>query len=134
MSAQRVIYFKTNMQDQPGAVLGVLQDLKNKNIALKCLWGFSKRDNNSELNVVAKDPDKLRAAWKSSGILAEEGTAFLLKGTDKTGVLIKNLEALAQAGVNMKAMKAIAVSGKYGCVIWVSPEDVEKTARALGVK
>jgi hypothetical protein len=134
MAAQRVTFLKANLKDQPGAVLGIMQDLKTKNIALKSLWGFAKRDGEAELNAIAKDTEKLRNAWRYSGLLAEEGTGFFIKGADKTGVLVKSLEALAQANINMKAMLAIALSGKYGTIIWVDPADVEKTAQALGAK
>lgn len=134
MAAQRVTFLKAVLKDQPGALLRVMHDLKKKNIALKSIWGFGKREGDAELYALAKDPDKLRAAWQASGILAEEGSGFFLKGADKTGVLLKSLEALAQAGVNMKAITAIAVSGKYGSLIWVDAEAVETAARALGAK
>jgi hypothetical protein len=53
---------------------------------------------------------------------------------DKTGVLLKSLEALAQANVNIKTTIAIAVSGKFGSIIWVDAMDVEKAAQVLGAK
>lgn len=130
--AQRVTFLKANLRDQAGVLFGVMQDLKSRNIALKGLWGFGKRDGDAELYAIPKDPDKLRSAWQSSGLLAEEGTGFFLKGADKTGVLLKSLEALAN--INIKAITAAAVSGKYGAFIWVDSADVEKAAQALGAK
>jgi hypothetical protein len=132
--AQRVIFMKVNLRDQPGVLLGVMQDLKSKKIALKSLWGFGKQDGGAELYAIAKDPEKLRNAWKSPDLPAEEGTGFFLKGTDTTGVLVKSLEALSHVNVNIRAINAIALSGKYGTIIWVDPADVEKTAQALGAK
>ena len=131
---QRVTFLKANLKDQPGSVLGIMKDLKSKNIALKSLWGYGKSEGAADLYAIAKDPDKLRDAWKASGVFAEEGTGFFIKGVDKTGVLLKSLEALAQANVNMKALIAIAVSGKYGSIIWVDAMDVEKAAQVLGAK
>jgi hypothetical protein len=133
-AAQRVTFLKANLRDQPGVLLGVMQDLKSRNIALKSLWGFGKRDSDAELYAIAKDSEKLRDAWKASGLLAEEGTGFFLKGTDKTGVLVKSLEALTQANINIRAIMAIAVGGKYGTLMWVDSADIEKTAQALGAK
>jgi hypothetical protein len=132
--AQRVTFLKATLRDQPGVLLGLMQDLKSRNIALKSLWGFIKREGDAELYAIAKDPDKLRNAWKVKGLLAEEGTGFFIKGTDKTGVLVKSLEALAQMNINIKAMNAISVSGKYGSLIWVESADIEKAAKALGAK
>jgi hypothetical protein len=131
---QRVTILKANLKDQPGTVLGIMKDLKSKNIALKSLWGYGKSEGAADLYAIAKDPDKLRDAWKASGVFAEEGTGFFIKGVDKTGVLLKSLEALAQANVSMKALIAIAVSGKYGSIICVDAMDVEKAAQVLGAK
>jgi hypothetical protein len=131
---QRIIFLKANLKDQPGTLLGIMKDLKSKNIVLKSLWGFGKSEGTADLVAIPKDPDKLRVAWKDAGVYEEEGTGFLIKGVDKTGVLLKSLEALAHANVNIKAILAIAVSGSYGSIIWVDALDVEKTAQALGAK
>jgi hypothetical protein len=131
---QRVTFLKANLKDQPGTLLGIMKDLKSKNIALKSLWGYGKSEGAVDLFAIAKDPDKLRNAWKATGVFAEEGTGFFIKGVDKTGVLLKSLEALAQANVNIKASIAIAVSGKFGWIIWVDAMDVEKAAQVLGAK
>ena len=85
-------------------------------------------------DLAAKNPDKLRDAWKTSGMLAEEGTAFFVSGEDKTGALVASLDAIAKAGVNIVATEAIAVGGKFGVILWVSPDDLDKTAKALGAK
>lgn len=131
---QRVTFLKANLKDQPGTLLGIMRDLKSKNIALKSLWGYGKSEGTADLFAIAKDPDKLRNAWKATGVFAEEGTGFFIKGVDKTGVLLKSLEALAQANVNMKALIVIAVSGKFGSIIWVDAMDVEKAAQVLEAK
>jgi len=131
---QRVTFLKANLKDQPGTLLGIMRDLKSKNIALKSLWGYGKSEGAADLFAIAKDPDKLRNAWKATGVFAEEGTGFFIKGVDKTGVLLKSLEVLAQANVNIKASIAIAVSGKFGSIIWVDAMDVEKAAQVLEAK
>jgi prephenate dehydratase len=130
VAAQRITYFKAILKDQPGSFLHLMHGLKAENIGLRCILGTG----GSEVCAIPKDPEKLRNAWRASGILAEEGTGFFLKGRDKTGVLLKTLEALAQAGVNMKTIAATVVGGQYGSIILVDAEAVEKTARALGAK
>ena len=132
--AQRVKFLKTGLKDQPGALLKVLQELHSKKITLKSLWGFSKSGGESEIFVIAKDTDKIKALWSASGMSVVEGTAFFFKGTDKAGALLKSLQVLADAQVNMKDIIAIAVSGKYGSQVWVDPADVEKAAQALDGK
>jgi hypothetical protein len=132
--AQRVKYFKLNLENKPGALVKVMSELKAKNLGLCGLWGFATHAEKAELFVVPKNPDKLRSMWTASGLLADEGTGFWLKGVDRTGALNKSLEALANAGVNIDSIDAIAVGGRFGSFIWVGPADIEKAAAALGAK
>jgi hypothetical protein len=130
---KRVIYFKAQIEDKPGALLALAKDLKEKKLDLIALKGVGQAGR-GDILAIAKNEDKLREAWKGAGILVEEGLAFLLTGTDSTGALVASLETLTNVGVNIAALEAIGVGGKYGAVLWVSPEDVEKTAKALKVK
>ncbi|MBI1808238.1 MAG: hypothetical protein HYR76_14465 [Ignavibacteria bacterium] len=132
--AQRVTYFKAHLNDRPGELLNVLKELKAKNVSLSGVWGFATAPGKAELYVVAKNPDKLRKVWQDAGILAEEKTAFMVKGADRTGALLPSLEALSNAGINIVTTDAIAVSGQFGSYIWVNDVDVSKAAEALGAK
>jgi prephenate dehydratase len=131
--SKRVTYFKTKVEDKPGALLALTKDLKAKNLMLTGLKGFG-QTGAGEVLVIAKNPEKLRNTWKNASILVEEGTAFFISGTDKTGALIPGLEAIANAGINITAIDAIAVGGRFGSLLFVAPADVDKTVQALGVK
>jgi hypothetical protein len=131
---QRVTYFKISLEDKVGSLLGIAQDLKSKKIGLIGLGGQEMQGGQAELYLIAKNPEKLRIAWKSSGMNFEEGTGFFLKGADRTGVLVATLEALAKAGVNIVMTEAMGVGGNYGFFIRVAPADVERTAQALRTK
>ena len=132
--AQRVTYFKVNLETRPGSLLAIARDLKAKNVGLIGLRGQDIQAGHAEAYLIARNPDKFRNACKSSGMDFEEGTGFFVKGADKTGALIKTLEALGNAGVNIVVSDAMAVSGNYGFFIQVAPADVEKTATALSAK
>lgn len=130
--AQRVTCFKIALEDKPGALLAVTKELKAKNLNIVGLSGRATQAGQADLYVVARNPGKLRDLWKPTGRIIQEGTGFLVKGADKTGALIKTLEALAGAGVNISATEAIAAAGTYGVLIWVGEQDIEKAALALG--
>jgi hypothetical protein len=132
-TAKRVIYFKAKIADQPGAMLALVKGLKAKNIGLVSLKGIGQGEQ-GEILAVAKNPDDLRNEWKSTGALVEEGTAFFITGADKTGALLTSLEAIAQAGVNIVAIEAVAAGVQFGAILWVDPVDLDKTAQALGIK
>ncbi len=131
---QRVTYFKIGLEDKAGSLLGIAQDLKSKRIGLVGLGGQDIQPGKAEIHLIAKNPDKLRNEWKSSGVNFEEGTGFFVKGVDRTGVLVTTLDALAKAGVNIVMSEAMGVGGNYGLFIRVAPVDVERTAQALGAK
>ncbi|MDP2886251.1 MAG: hypothetical protein Q8P51_14650 [Ignavibacteria bacterium] len=131
--AKRVAYFKAKIEDKPGALLALAKDLKEKKLDLISLKGFG-HAGQGEILVIAKRPEKLRDAWKATGALTEEGVAFFLSGADKTGALVAGLDAIANAGVNLVAIEALAVGGKFGAVLWVAPGDLDKTAQVLGAK
>ena len=126
---QRVAHFKIKIEDKPGALLAIAQELKSKKVGLIGL-----RAEHAETYLIAKNPDKLREALKASGMTLEEGTSFFVRGTDKTGALVKSLEAIAQADINILITHAIAVGGSYGSFFQVAAGDVERTGKALGAK
>jgi hypothetical protein len=129
-----VTYFKTGLEDKPGTLLAVAQKMKSKKLGLVALWGYGTQPGQGEFYCIPKNPDKFRSAYKPSGVPMEEGSGFYVKGADKTGALLKTLEAIAKVGVNITAIHAVAAGGYYGSFIHVAPVDMEKTAKAIAAK
>ena len=129
-----VTNFKTTLEDKPGMLLAAAKEMKSENLGLLALWAYSTQPGQGELYCIPKNPDKFRSAYKPSGMQMEEGSGFFLKGTDKTGALVKTLDTIAKAGVNITAIHAIASGGNYGSFIRVAPTDVERAAKAIGAK
>lgn len=123
-------YFKAHVEDKPGGLLALAQNLKEQNIDLIGLKGVSHIDSGDVL-VIPKNPEKVRISWNAAGTLLEEGTLFFLSGVNKTGALVSSLEALAKADVNIVAIEAAAVGGRFGSFVWVAPGDVEKASQVL---
>lgn len=129
---KRITYFMADLDDKPGSLLKIMQDLKTKNIGLAGLWGFGTREGKAMLYIVPQDADELRNVWKAVGLLSGEGTGFFITGEDRTGALSESLKALSNAGINIDAIDAVAVGPQYGSFIWVDASVVEKAASALG--
>ena len=129
-----VTYFKTTLEDKPGMLLAAAKEMMSKNLGLLALWAYGTQPGQGELYCIPKNPDHFRSAYKPSGMQMEEGSGFFLKGTDKTGALVKTLDTIAKAGVNITAIHAIASGGNYGSFIQVAPTDVERAAKAIGAK
>lgn len=130
---KRVPYFIADLEDKPGSLLKILQDLKTQNIGLVGLWGFGAQEGKAKLYAVPEDPKELRNAWEASGILAGEGTGFFITGVNRTGALNESLWALANADINIDAIDAIAVSEQFGSFLCVDASNVDKATSALGI-
>ena len=131
MAAQRVTVLKANLKHRPGALLKVMSTLKARNLGLTGLWGFSTSGGKAELYLAAKNPAKTKAALRKMRMFGSEMAVFSVKGRDRTGALNSALGKLARKGVNIRAVHAIAVGGKFGSYIWVDARSVNKAARAL---
>ena len=60
--------------------------------------------------------------------------AFLIQGKNRVGAVADALSKLAIAKVNVTAAQAISSGeGRYGVIIWVKPQSVDRAARALGI-
>lgn len=127
---KRMTYFKTQIEDKPGALLAIANDLKEKNLDLIGLKGVSHMQHGDVL-IIPRNPEKVRIAWNATGKLLEEGTLFFVTGVNKTGALAASLDTLAKNDVNIVALEAGAIGGRYGAFLWVSPQDVERTAQIL---
>ena len=128
-----VTYFKAKIEDKPGALLAVAKQLKAKNVGMTALWGYATQMGEAQMYCIPKDVEKFRNFAKTLGMSVEEGNGFFLKGADRTGALLKPLEAVAKAGVNIVALHSLAASGNYGAFLQVAPADIEKTGQVLGV-
>ncbi len=133
-TAQRVTYLKAKIEDKPGAFLAVMKELKAKNLGLGGGWACLGEPGWTELYVIPRSPEKVKKLWMASSFLTEEGTAFFVKGADRTGALLKILEAIRRAGVNIIKAEGVAFSGKFGMFFLVSPADVDRMAKAIGAK
>lgn len=60
-------------------------------------------------------------------------TGFLIQGEDRPGAVAELIAKLAEAKINVTAYDAVAAGeGRYGALLWVKPQDVQKAARVLG--
>ncbi len=69
-----------------------------------------------------------RAKWRVVG----PKRGFLVQGDDRVGAAAELLERLGAARINVTAIDAVSVNGRYGAIFWVAPKDVKKTAALLG--
>jgi hypothetical protein len=129
---RKVDYFKAEVQDKAGEGARILSALLDEGIDLLAFTGFP-RGRKAQLDFIPEDGAAFRKAAKKAGLAVAKNTAFLVQGQDRPGVLAGIMSKLADAGINITAIDAVAAGGgRYGAILWVKPAEVRKAAKALG--
>lgn len=132
-TARKVGYFYFTAPDKPGEGTRLLGKLRDSGVNLLAVHAFPTGGGKSQIDVVPIDEPVFREAAKKAGIeTSERRTAFLIEGDDRPGAVAALLEKLGAAGVNVTALDAVKAGPRYGSILWVKQNDVDKTARALG--
>jgi hypothetical protein len=129
-----VEYFYMSASNKVGEGARVLNTLKDAGVDLLAFSGFP-QGRRAQLDfipvdaVAFKDAAK-RAKWKLVG----PKRGFLVQGDDRIGAIAELVERLAVAKINVTAMDAISVNGRYGAIFWVAQKDVKRAAAVLQVQ
>jgi hypothetical protein len=131
---QRVQYFYVEVPDKPGEGARVLSLLKEAGVNLLAFSGFPK-GRRAQIDFIPSDAAAFRAAARKAKLkLTGPKTGFLVQGEDRIGAIAELMSKLAEAGINVTALDAVAAgAGRYGAIFWVKPGDVNKAAKVLGV-
>jgi prephenate dehydratase len=123
-----VEYFYMTTPNKPGEGARALNTLKEAGVNLLAFSGFP-QGRRVQLDFIPADAAAFklaakRAKWKVVG----PKRGFLMQGDDRVGALVEVLERLATAKINLTAMDAVSIEGRYGAIFWVAPKDVKKAA------
>ena len=72
-----------------------------------------------------------RAAKKAKWKVAGPRKVFLVQGDDRVGAVADLVGVLAAAKINITALDAVSVHGRFGAMFWVAPKDVKKATKVL---
>jgi hypothetical protein len=118
--------------NKPGEGARVLNSLKQAGVNLLAFSGFP-QGRKAQLDFVPADPAAFKQAAKQAKLkVVGPKRAFLMHGDDRVGAMADLIDQLAAAKINLTALDAVAVEGRYGAIFWVAPKDVKKTATLLG--
>ena len=132
---RKVAYFSMQVPNRPGVGAAMLQSIAEGRQNLLAFTGFPSGGEAQVDFVPAKPAEFARGAKKHGVKLSKRKTAFLVQGEDRVGALVRILEALAKARINMVAMDAVtAGSRRFGAIFWVKPKDVARASRLLRAK
>ena len=131
---RKVDYFKAQVANKTGEGARILSALRGEGIDLLFFTGFP-RGRSAQIDFVPKNGPAFRKAARKIGLAVTKNTAFLAQGQDRKGAIAGIVSKLADAGVNITALDAVAAGGgRYGAILWVKQAEVRKAAKALGAK
>jgi prephenate dehydratase len=132
---RKVVYFSMQVPNRPGVGVQMLRAIAKGKQNLLAFTGFP-NGGKAQVDFVPARPVEFARGAKRAGVkLGPKKTAFLIQGEDRVGALLRVLERLAAAKINMVAMDAVtAGSGRFGAIFWVKPKDVARASRLLGAR
>lgn len=131
-AVRQVEYFYMEVPNKVGEGTKALQTLKNAGVNLLAFSGFPS-GRRAQLDFFPADAAAFKAAakanrWKVVG----PKRGFLIEGDDRIGAIADVMSRLAAANINVIAIDAVGVGGRYGAMCWVAARDVKKAASLLG--
>jgi hypothetical protein len=131
-TVQSVDYFYITAADKPGEGARALKVLKDAGVNLLAFSGFP-QGRRAQLDFIPADTSAFKqAAKKAKWKVVGPKRGFLVQGDDRVGAVADLLERLGAAKINVTAIDAVSVDGRYGALLWVAPKDVKKAAGLLG--
>ena len=129
---RKVVYFSMQVPNRPGVGVEMLKSIAKGRQNLLAFTGFPNRGG-AQVDFVPSDPVEFARGARKAGVkLSKRKTAFLVQGEDRVGALVRVLDVLAKARINLVAMEAVtAGSGRFGALFWVRPKDVGRASRLL---
>ncbi len=126
-------FFSLTLPDRPGELAGFTTQLHKAGVSLLGMWAYAPGLDQPVISCVPASPAAFRRFFRDSGLKIDEGMTFYREGPDTPGVLTETLHRIAKAGINIDAIECVSAEERFGCFIWVSPNEVEKLGRLLGV-
>jgi len=136
MAVRKVSYCYVTIPNRPGHGAKVLGDLRKAKVNLLACSAFPIPGGNSQLDLVAGNLAPIRkVATKNGWKLSNVKKGFLIQGKDRVGAVHRQVQKLADEGINVTAADAVcAGKGRFGMLLWVRDADYAKASRALKAK
>lgn len=133
---QKVNYCYAKVSNRAGQGVKMLEEIRDEGIDMVAFSGFPIGRGKAQLDFVTKEMGPLRRLAKKRGWrLSKTKKGFLVTGREQTGSVHRHVKKLSEAGISVIAADAVtAGKGRWGMILWVSPKNYARAARALRAK
>lgn len=130
-SARTPTGFGVILPDRPGALAAIASGLRLAEIDLVGVFGFSGFESEATFQFIVEKPGAMRRFLESSDLRWEEHPLLFIGGEDRGDAVIRALERIAAAGINVRALHATTVDGVFGYFVSTAPEDFARLQAAI---
>jgi len=101
-------------------------------VNLLAFSGFP-RGRRAQLDFIPEDVELFRKALSLARLKVQaKKTGLLVQGDDRPGAVAEVLQKLADARINVTAVEGVSAGGgRWGAILWVKPQSVNKAAKVL---
>ena len=131
MAVKRMRVLCLEIEDKPGSLQKLLEQVASANIDLAGFVACSKGTGNGCVCISAKDSAALEGFISEKGLDATAATGFVVRSEDRIGAAGEALKGLAEAGINGVAGAAMVCDGQYQMLVVVNDADGDAAEKVL---
>jgi len=133
MAVRKVSYVDLKVPRRAGQAAQILGALDEAGVNLLAFTDFPDKGGKAQIDLVTDELAGVRRVARKQGWrLSKTKKGFLIQGRDQVGTVYRQLKKLADQGINVTAVDAVAAGkGQYGMILWVKPRDHARAARVL---
>jgi len=128
---KRTTEFIVRMPHRAGELARLTRQLHEADVGMLACWGPTPGKNADGVHCIPENPGQFRNFASSAELTIWEEPCFWLSEEFKGGNLVATLEVIANAGINIELIQAMAYRGQFGCFIWVTEDDAGKLEAIL---
>ena len=133
VTVKKVTLWRTEVQDKPGALSGVLAPLAEAGRDLQVVMGYHYHGaaGTAVVEVCPISGKKSTAAASKAGLAASTIPTLLVQGNNKPGLGHAIAQAVAEAGINVTFLVAQVINKRFSAVMGFEDETASERATRL---
>ena len=133
VSVKKVTLWRTEVENKPGALSGVLAPLAEVGADLQVVMGYRYPDeeNKAAIEICTVSGKKPALAAGKAGLTASTIPTLLVHGDNRPGMGYVIAKAISEAGINVMFLVAQVIDARFSAVIGFEEEEASKQATTL---
>ncbi|MGO9110243.1 MAG: hypothetical protein ACLP9L_13540 [Thermoguttaceae bacterium] len=133
VTVKKIVVWRTDVEDKPGALSSVLTPLAEVGADLQVVMGYRYPDeaNKAVVQLGTVSGKKPAIAASKAGLAASDIPTLLVQGDNRPGVGHAIAQAISEAGINVIFLVAQVIDTRFSAVIGFEDEAAAKQATVL---